>query len=92
MRIVDLIDKLTVLLNTYDAEYYKTMGAPEIVIDVFKLENNNHVYAGFSQDFPIGKTADGIYDIISAFAEDHSTEWSRGHLEGAPPWWGVAKR
>lgn len=81
MKIIDLIDKLQTLYNTYDDEYKSVMGEPEIMIDVFKpiqdvFGNNTHTwtYTGFGKDIVISKTDDGVYDILSAFYEDQTTK------------------
>lgn len=73
MRIKDLIARLEALYNTYDDEYKKIMGEPEIMIDVFKrVPNTNYTeYSGFSQKINIDKSGDGVYDILSAFDEDY---------------------
>jgi hypothetical protein len=48
------------------------MGPHEIVIDVFKhVEEGHFQYAGFSPHIEIEKSGDGVYDILSAFAESH---------------------
>lgn len=73
MLIKDLIAKLEALYNTYDDEYKKVMGEPEIMIDVFKrVPNTNYTeYSGFSHKINIDKSGDGVYDILSAFYEDY---------------------
>ena len=79
MKIIDLIDKLQTLYNTYDDEYKSVMGEPEIMIDVFRLSEINprrfyREYAGFGKDIVISKSSDGVYDILSAFYEDQTTK------------------
>ena len=77
MRIKELIDTLQKL---YDAEmvHYEVMGEPEIVLDVFSpCEDDDHrfEYAGFTNsNFVIDRSADGVYLIISAFAESYPHE------------------
>lgn len=73
MLIKDLIAQLEALYNTYDDEYKKVMGEPEIMIDVFKrVPNTNYTeYYGFWPKINIDKTGDGVYDILSAFYEDY---------------------
>jgi hypothetical protein len=79
MRIIDLIDGLQKLRATYDDEYVKIMGEPEIMIDIFRLANPGdvnryRVYAGFHNKITIDKTSDGVYDVISSFAESYENE------------------
>jgi hypothetical protein len=72
MQIKDLIAKLEALYNTYDDEYKAVMGEPEIMIDVFEKSHNDwREYAGWSPTIIIDKSYDGVYDILSAFYEDH---------------------
>lgn len=81
MRIIDLIDKLQTLYNTYTDEYKATMGEPEIMIDVFEeigakdqIGNIQTLYGfeymGISPNIVIEKSDDGLYDILSKFHED----------------------
>ena len=77
MKIKDLIAKLEALYNIYDDEYKDLMGEPEIMIDLFKLSDNNprkfyREYAGISRHIVISKSSDGVYDILSAFYEDQN--------------------
>ena len=85
MKIIDLIEKLQTLYNTYTDADKAIMGEPEIMIDVFRLKHHesigfdipacyDRVYAGFGKDIVISKTDDGVYDILSAFYEDQTTE------------------
>lgn len=69
MRIIDLIEQLQALYNTYDDEYKAIMGEPEIVIDMFEKRDDTgwFEYAGWSPWIVIEKTDDGVYDILNAF-------------------------
>ena len=68
MRILDLIEQLNTLYNSYDDEYKSYMGEPEIMIDVFKEVGEHHFqYAGFCANIQIHKSSDGVYDILNAF-------------------------
>jgi len=70
MQIKDLIIQLQALYSTYDDEYIRIAGEPEIMIDVFKpTANGEFVYAGFSGNIVIEKSGDGVYDILNAFDE-----------------------
>jgi NDP-sugar pyrophosphorylase family protein len=70
MVIKDLIKALQDLYATYDAEYFQTMGEPEIMIDVFKsVEDHKFAYQGYGRHIVIEKSKDGVYDILSAFSE-----------------------
>lgn len=72
MRIIDLIDKLQVLYNTYDDEYKAIAGEPEIVIDVFEKHDATgwFEYIGYTPNIVIEKTDCGTYDILSKFYEN----------------------
>lgn len=79
MQIRKLIEKLQELYNTYDDEYKEVMGEPEIMIDVFvraKKTSHTFLYAGFDgrSDIVIDTSSDGVYKIISAFAEDYESQ------------------
>jgi hypothetical protein len=86
MRIIDLIDGLQKLRATYNDEYLNIMGEPEIMIDVFKLVNPDtpgdytRMYAGFHNKITIDKTPDGVYDVISSFAESYENEHTTAKL------------
>lgn len=78
MRIIDLIAKLQALRAEYDDEYLSMMGEPEIMVDRFKpAENHTFHYAGFDNEITIEKTQDGVYDIISGFANETQTNNSQ---------------
>lgn len=67
MRTLDLIAKLQLLVEQH-RPMEEVMGDHEIVIDVFrKVEDHKFIYSGFSPNIEIDKSADGVYDIISAF-------------------------
>ena len=77
MLIKDLINKLEELYSSYDEEYKSVMGEPTIEIDVFRqVDDKNHYfqYGGFSHDIKIEKSDDGIYDILSSFAQSYPRE------------------
>jgi hypothetical protein len=70
MLIKDLIEQLQTL---YEKEmiHADVMGDPEIMIDVFKkVEQGVFHYAGFSNEIKIERSADGVYNILSGFAND----------------------
>ncbi len=67
------------LYNTYDDEYKGIAGEPEIAIDVFVERNDGsgcYVYGGIhiGGDIIIDKTRDGVYDVLTAFAEVYPDE------------------
>lgn len=70
MRIRDLINMLE---DLYDEEMknYDVMGEPEIAIDVFSINREgDREYAGIHLgDIKIDRTADGVYPVLTAFAE-----------------------
>lgn len=70
MKTIDLIAKLQALIIAHEP-CKEMMGEHEIVIDVFKHSSipSDHTFAymGFSPDIKIEKSADGCYDILSAF-------------------------
>lgn len=73
MRIRDLIDKLEELYRE-EMQQYDVIGEPEITIDVFKPTDDGEFrqYAGFhTGDILITRSSDGVYPILSAFAEDY---------------------
>lgn len=78
MRTIDLITKLQELVDAHE-DHKWLMGEHEIVIDMFKqiecINDNNvidHVfeYMGFSPNITIEKSADGVYDILNAWADE----------------------
>jgi hypothetical protein len=75
MLIKDLIARLQA---QYDEEmqHADVMGEPEICIDVFEEVDGHRQYAGIhTGDFVFDKTADGVYNVISAFAENYPKEY-----------------
>jgi hypothetical protein len=76
MQIRRLIEKLQELYNTYDDEYKEVMGEPEIVVDVFGGTGPLRMYRGFAglTDIVIDNSEDGVYKIISAFAENYESQ------------------
>jgi hypothetical protein len=78
VQIKKLIDKLQAIYEIYDDEYKQVMGEPEIVVDVFVRAKTAHtfLYAGFAgqSDIVIDNSEDGVYKIISAFAEDYEDQ------------------
>ncbi len=88
MLIKDLISQLEALYNTYDDEYKKVFGEPEIMIDTFRLKYPNSCnyvreYAGFSGNVVISKSSDGINDILSAFYEDQDSKHQTQEFPGS---------
>jgi hypothetical protein len=74
MLIKDLIARLQELYDQ-EAPHIDVMGEPEICIDVFKKVGNRFEYAGIhTGDFVFDRTADGVYNVISAFAENYPKE------------------
>jgi hypothetical protein len=76
MRIIDLIEKLQALRTSLaHPEYLEMMGEPEICIDVFKaVDEDSHLfeYAGFhTGEILFELTGDGVYHLMSAFAESY---------------------
>jgi len=78
MLMKDLINQLQELYSSYTDEIKSVMGEPEIMIDTFK-KNAEHAfeYMGFSPDFAIEKSSDGVYDIISRFENEDQEHDSR---------------
>jgi hypothetical protein len=76
MLIKDLIAKLEKLYESEKAVLADVGGEPEIVIDVFDdLGNSRYRYGGFiTSDIIIERSKDGVYPIISAFADTYSKE------------------
>lgn len=80
MRIIDLIEKLQMLYNTYTDEDKAIMGEPEIMIDLFRLVDDvneppyHRTYAGYSPNIVFSNSGDGVCKILSAFYEDQETE------------------
>ena len=69
----DLINQLQEKYSFYTDEIKSVFGEPEIMIDVFKeAETGGHyfTYVGWSPDFSIDKSSDGVYDIISKFENE----------------------
>lgn len=87
MRIIDLIDKLQTLYNTYNDEYKAVMGEPEIVIDVFEKHNATgwFEYMGYIPNIVIEKTDCGTYDILSKFHENQD-QISEAEESVCSPW------
>ena len=74
MLIKDLIKKLQALYDE-EAPHIEVMGEPEICIDVFEKVDGHFRYAGIhTGDFVFDRTADGVYNVISAFAENYPRE------------------
>jgi hypothetical protein len=74
MLIQDLIRRLQELYDQ-EAAHVDVMGEPEICIDVFEEVDGHRQYAGIhTGDFVFDKTADGVYNVISAFAENYPRE------------------
>jgi len=83
MQIKKLIKQLEAIYSTYDDEYKSVMGEPEIMLDVFALAKDYpgypklnpcrflREYAGWTPDIIIEKSTDGVYDVISSFAESY---------------------
>jgi len=72
MMTTELIKELQKLVDDHKS-YEDVMGPHEIVIDVFKKipgEGHEFNYVGFSPNIQIEKSSDGVYDILSAFAEE----------------------
>ena len=70
MRCKDLITQLEKLIA--DNEPHKRiMGEAEVMIDVFHWneERGSFDYQGFSPEVRITKSADGVYDILTAARE-----------------------
>ena len=69
-------------INMLEAEYEQqmqysdVMGEPEIVIDVFiAMPDGSRQYAGFmTKDIVIDTTSDGVYRVLTAFAEAYKRE------------------
>jgi hypothetical protein len=77
MRIIDLIDGLQKLHDSYDPEFVKIMGEPCIHLDTFQAiegEPGKFSYVGINSQVKIEKSEDGVYDIISSFAESYTNE------------------
>ncbi len=75
MLIKDLIARLQELYDQ-EMQHADVMGEPEICIDVFEeTGHGGRQYAGIhTGDFVFDKTADGVYNVISAFAENYPKE------------------
>ena len=66
----DLIKILEKLIESHES-VKDMMGEHEIMIDVFKkVGDHQFQYAGFSPNIKVDRSADGVYDILCAFAED----------------------
>ncbi len=65
----ELIKKLQQIVDEHESAV-EIMGEHEIMIDVFRKEGDRFVYAGFSPDVIIDHSSDGVYRILSAFAEE----------------------
>ena len=80
MLVKDLITQLEALITERDAnpEYKAMMGEADIVIDMFRWDEDRGAfnYIGFSQDVKITKSADGVYDILTAIEDDVVEEGS----------------
>lgn len=76
MLIKDLITKLQELEDSFDLEYRQVMGEPSIKIDVFtKVQGFEYYqYAGISGDIEIEQSGDGVYYILSAFANPNNRQ------------------
>lgn len=57
-------------------QYSDVMGEPEIVIDVFiQMSDGSREYGGFTtKDIVIDTTSDGVYRVLTAFAEAYKRE------------------
>jgi hypothetical protein len=77
MLIKDLIAQLQVL-HDKELEYADVMGEPSIELDVFKCvdeEKKLYQYAGVhTGDLVFDRSSDGVYNIITAFAEAYPKE------------------
>lgn len=64
----DLIKKLEQLVADHEP-CVEVMGEHEIMIDMFDNKEPGQLfeYGGFSPEINIEKSADGVYDILSAF-------------------------
>ena len=74
MQTTEFIKILQKLVDDHKP-HEEVMGAHEIVIDVFEKKDirdrmSGFRYAGFSPNIKIEKSGDGVYDILSAFAEE----------------------
>ena len=87
MRLIDLINTLQDLYNTYDDEYKEVMGEPEIVIDSFDRIGNTHTfeYAGYNDKIVVEKTDCGSYDIINKFGNQNETAEAEKPVWPFPP-------
>lgn len=89
MQIKDLISKLEALYNTYTDEMKSVMGEPDITIDVFKRKpdtEHDYQYAGFSHEIKIEPSGDGVYNILSAFADSYPKEEVAELKPNVQPW------
>ena len=77
MLIKDLIAKLQAL-HDKELDYTDVMGEPSIELDVFKCvdeERKLYQYAGIhTGDLVFDRSKDGVYNIITAFAEAYPKE------------------
>jgi hypothetical protein len=75
--IKDLIVKLQALYEQ-ELDYADVMGEPSIELDVFKCvdeEKKLYQYAGIhTGDLVFDRSKDGVYNIITAFAEAYPKE------------------
>ena len=80
MLVRDLITQLEALIvaNDADPEWKAMMGEATVVIDMFRWDEDRGAfnYIGFSQDVRITKSADGVYDILTAIEDDVVEEGS----------------
>ena len=75
MLIKDLITKLEALYQE-EMAHYDELGEPAIYIDTFKHVPNDlsqYNYNGVSYDIKFDRTADGVFLVMSAFAESYET-------------------
>jgi hypothetical protein len=83
MRIIDLIDGLQKLRDSYTQEHLDIFGEPTVYLDTFeaiKDEPGKFTYAGINYQVKIEKSDDGVYDIISSFAESYPNEHTTAKL------------
>ena len=75
MLIKDLIAKLEVIRDQ-EMAHYDALGEPAIYIDTFKhvpTDLSQYSYNGVSYDIKFDRTADGVFLVMSAFAESYET-------------------
>jgi len=77
MLIKDLIVKLQ-QLHDEEMQHFDVLGEPRIEIDIFKCTNEParlYQYAGIhTGDIVFDRSQDGVYNIITAFAQAYDKE------------------